>query len=71
MERYAVFVLVARNQLAAVLSVRDHSHLRSVEEDLVQGAATEAAFRNLVIFIPQRAPESVRRQVARAETLLR
>ena len=71
MERYATFVLIARNDQAAAAVTSDRSHLRSVETNLVQGAATQNAFRNLVIFIPRRAPESVYGQVARAETFLR
>jgi hypothetical protein len=69
--RYAVFVLITRNHLAAVLSLRDRSHLRRVEVDLVQGAATQSVLRNLVIFIPRRAPKPVHIQIARAEEALR
>src|SRR6478609_2034678 len=41
MERYAAFVLITRSDDAAAAVISDRSQLRSMETDLVQGAATQ------------------------------
>jgi hypothetical protein len=69
-ERDAVLLVIAPNHSTAVAFADDPTHLRDLEQNIVQGLTTQEVFHNLVIYIPDRSQENVRAQVRRAKQTL-
>jgi hypothetical protein len=64
---FSTFVFVASSPNDASAFARQKANLRALERDVVHGSARQTVLRNLVIFTPTRAPDTLRKQVIHAE----